>query len=153
MFHRIFAIPSIKTKQFCNFLFVKIFYRSYHLNKASNDKFSVEFWMVIWVPGYFDFSLADIKIRSGRRPIIPKSSLESKHPEVATNFKTQLWLKNMAITNIQNLTLSLLFDTVSKWHDPDIQIRFFHSSLRLCISKIQLFCLSTLAWGPVLLLE
>ena len=46
---------------------------SCHFDRASNDKFSVEYWMFVLI-----FSSAGIKIRSERSPIHLKLSLLSK---------------------------------------------------------------------------
>ena len=81
---------------------------SCHFKRAANREFSIAFWMFVLIL----FS-ADIEIRSERSPIHSKLSLFWRYP----NFKTQSWLKNITITNIQNSTLNLSFDALSKWHD------------------------------------
>ena len=90
---------------------------SCHINRATNAKFSVEFWMFVLI-----FFSADI--RSERSPIHSKLSRLTKGTlEGASNFKTWLRLQNKTITNIQNSTLNSSFDTLSKWHDPDTNKR------------------------------
>ena len=90
-----------------------------HLDSASNDKFSVEFWILIivifWPRSRFAFG--------GTFKITKSYLLSWGTREGAPKFKTQPRLKNITITNIPNLTLNLSFDTLLKWHDPDIRKR------------------------------
>ena len=60
------------------------------------------------------FFPADIKIRSGWKNYLFSVKTPLKYLEGAPNFKTWPQLKNITITNIQNLILNSSFDALLK---------------------------------------
>ena len=87
----------------------------------SNDEFSVEFWMFVLI--IFQPTLnSDLKeVQFTQCYLFWVKAPLYQYLKGAPNFKTLAWLKKITIPNIQNPTLNLTFDTLTKWQDPDIR--------------------------------
>ena len=101
---------------------------SWHLNRASNEEFSVECLFWLFQPTWKSWS----------------SLFELKYLECALNCKTQLQLKKITITNIWHSTQILTFDALSKWLEPDNQsfFRDFTTFMSSIIRNKHVFLLS-----------
>ena len=100
--------------------------RSCHFDTASNDKFSVKFWIFFIVM----FFIPDQDLNFGA----PSRCLNSRNNW--TSFRSDFsvgWKKIKS--NIQNLTLNSSFDALSKWHDLHINLPNYHMVLSSKITR------------------
>ena len=95
---------------------------SCHFNRASNDKFSVEY--------LFKFFQSTKKSNLKVVQITKMISFELMHP-YNLNVPQIVKLDLITITNIWHSTPISTFDALSKWHEPDIHANYtyFHASL------------------------
>ena len=97
---------------------------SCHFDRASNNKFGVEFWMFVFV--MFLGHLHGII----RVPLLKRDNFEL----IWTSFRSDIYVGWKKIkTSIQNLKINSSLDALLKWHDP-------HRNGRHCPSSPKWFC-------------